>query len=219
MQMHVAMPNLKPDGNTMPDMSILDLPLIEGTPESLAGYGEVVSDPESQKIEIVRWPAQGWRPVDPNSGDEGGTTEGIFACQWVGDILKAQNHAVGGDYVLGWSCLPSEASEQSATLGRHRALMWRANYHPDGGQMFHPLVAVVFAALGLVWIVMDVRRHRGTHLVIRTERERIHFGEPMHFEGDADDDDSVIEEKVWGVRQTVQSMVNRGLRDRKHVFW
>ncbi len=48
---------------------------------------------------------------------------------------------------------------------------------------------------------------------------RIHFGEPMHFEGDADDDDSVIEEKVWGVRQTVQSMVNRGLRDRKHVFW
>jgi 1-acyl-sn-glycerol-3-phosphate acyltransferase len=48
---------------------------------------------------------------------------------------------------------------------------------------------------------------------------RIHFGEPMRFEGDADDDDSVIEEKVWGVRQTVQSMVNRGLRDRKHVFW
>ncbi len=48
---------------------------------------------------------------------------------------------------------------------------------------------------------------------------RIHFGEPMTFEGDADDDDSVIEEKVWSVRQTVQSMVNRGLRDRKHVFW
>jgi hypothetical protein len=48
-----------------------------------------------------------------------------------------------------------------------------------GGQMFHPLVAVVVAALGLVWIVMDVRRHRGTHLVITTERERIHFGEPI----------------------------------------
>ena len=41
--------------------------------------------------------------------------------------------------MLGWSCLPSEASERSATLGRHRALMWRANYHPDGGQMFFPL--------------------------------------------------------------------------------
>ena len=144
MPMQVAMPNLKPDGNIMPDAAILDLPLIEGTPESLAGYGEVVSDPERQKIEIVRWPAQGWRPVDPNSGDEGGTTEGIFACQWVGDVLKAQNHAVGGDYVLGWSCLPSEASETNSTLGRHRALMWRANYHPDGGQMFFPLEKAPF---------------------------------------------------------------------------
>jgi len=50
-------------------------------------------------------------------------------------------------------------------------------------------------------------------------RYRIHFGEPMRFEGDADDDDSVMEEKVWVVRQTIQSMINRGLRDRKHVFW
>jgi 1-acyl-sn-glycerol-3-phosphate acyltransferase len=50
-------------------------------------------------------------------------------------------------------------------------------------------------------------------------RYRIHFGEPMRFEGDADDDDSVIEEKVWVVQKTIQSMVNRGLRDRKHVFW
>ena len=50
-------------------------------------------------------------------------------------------------------------------------------------------------------------------------RYRIHFGEAMHFTGDADDDDSVIEEKVWLVRATIQSMINRGLRDRKHVFW
>ena len=50
-----------------------------------------------------------WQPVDLNSGDEGGTTEGIFACQWAGDVLRAQNHAVGGDYVLGWSRVPTEA--------------------------------------------------------------------------------------------------------------
>ena len=50
-------------------------------------------------------------------------------------------------------------------------------------------------------------------------RYRIHFGEPMSFEGDADDDDAVIEEKVWLVQKTVQSMINRGLRDRKHIFW
>src|SRR3954468_22170329 len=121
--MQVTVPNLKPEGAGMPSLPILDLPLIEGTAESLAGYGEIVRDPERQKIEIVRWPAQGWRPVDSNSGDEGGTTEGIFACQWVGDVLKAQNHAVGGDYVLGWSCLPREAREASSTLGRHRALI------------------------------------------------------------------------------------------------
>jgi 1-acyl-sn-glycerol-3-phosphate acyltransferase len=48
---------------------------------------------------------------------------------------------------------------------------------------------------------------------------RLWFGEPMRFSGDADDDDSIIEEKVWLVRQTVQSMVNRALKERKHVFW
>ena len=41
----------------------------------------------------------------------------------------------------------------------------------------------------------------------------------MHFQGDPDDDDAVMEEKVWLVRQTVQSMVNRGVKARKRVFW
>jgi hypothetical protein len=41
----------------------------------------------------------------------------------------------------------------------------------------------------------------------------------MRFSGDPDDDDAVIEEKVWLVRQTIQSMVNRGLKERKHIFW
>jgi 1-acyl-sn-glycerol-3-phosphate acyltransferase len=48
---------------------------------------------------------------------------------------------------------------------------------------------------------------------------RIWFGEPMRFSGDPDDDDSVIDEKVWLVKQTIQSMLNRGLKDRKHIFW
>jgi 1-acyl-sn-glycerol-3-phosphate acyltransferase len=47
---------------------------------------------------------------------------------------------------------------------------------------------------------------------------RLYFGEPFHFEGDPDDDDSKIEEKVWLVKSTIQSMVNRGLRERKGVF-
>lgn len=48
---------------------------------------------------------------------------------------------------------------------------------------------------------------------------RIYFGEPMTFRGDPDDDDAVIEEKVWLVKQTIQSMVNRGVKVRKHIFW
>ena len=48
---------------------------------------------------------------------------------------------------------------------------------------------------------------------------RIWFGEPMHFSGDPDDDDSIMEEKVWLVKQTIQSMLNRGLKERKHIFW
>jgi 1-acyl-sn-glycerol-3-phosphate acyltransferase len=48
---------------------------------------------------------------------------------------------------------------------------------------------------------------------------RIAFGEPMRFQGDPDDDDAVMEEKVWLVRATIQSMVNRSVKARKHVFW
>jgi 1-acyl-sn-glycerol-3-phosphate acyltransferase len=50
-------------------------------------------------------------------------------------------------------------------------------------------------------------------------RYRIWFGEPMSFSGDVDDDDGVLEEKVWLVRQTVQAMLAKALEQRKHVFW
>ena len=48
---------------------------------------------------------------------------------------------------------------------------------------------------------------------------RLWFGEPLTFTGDPDDDDAVIEEKVWIVKQTLQSMLNRGLKERAHIFW
>jgi 1-acyl-sn-glycerol-3-phosphate acyltransferase len=48
---------------------------------------------------------------------------------------------------------------------------------------------------------------------------RLYFGEPMHFSGDPDEDDAIIEEKVWVVRQTIQSMLNRALKRRKSVFF
>jgi len=117
---------------------IHDTPLVAATPESLRGYGLLVDEPRTFPIEIVPWPAQGWRAVDANSGDQGGVTEGLFEFCWQGATLYARNHAVGDSYLFGWSTWPEEAA--SAGPGkRERALIWRANYHPDGGQLFHPL--------------------------------------------------------------------------------
>jgi 1-acyl-sn-glycerol-3-phosphate acyltransferase len=47
----------------------------------------------------------------------------------------------------------------------------------------------------------------------------IYFGEPLHMTGDPDDEDAAIGDKVDVVRATVQSMVNRGLKERKSLFW
>jgi 1-acyl-sn-glycerol-3-phosphate acyltransferase len=48
---------------------------------------------------------------------------------------------------------------------------------------------------------------------------RIQFGEPLYFTGDPDDEDAAIDEKVWVVQATIQSMLNRGLKERKAIFW
>jgi hypothetical protein len=122
-----------------PSLPLFEVPLIEATPQSVGGYGRLVEDPAACDIEIVRWPAQGWRPVDEDSGDEGGVVEGIFHGEWTGDVLRGRNEAVKGEYVLGWSCDPQQASAETATAPRDRVLLWHLNYHPDGGQLFFPL--------------------------------------------------------------------------------
>lgn len=48
---------------------------------------------------------------------------------------------------------------------------------------------------------------------------RIHFGQPMTFEGDTDQDDQELEPMVLKVQRTIQSMIHMGLKARKHVFW
>ena len=116
----------------------VDMPIVDATDESLKGYGNLVAgDPEQFEIEIVRWPAQGWRPVDPDCGDEGGSTQGIFVSEWKGDVLYGSNEAVGGHYVLGYGVDPAEANEEHARLPE-RVMLWHCNYHPDGGQLFYP---------------------------------------------------------------------------------
>ncbi len=120
------------------DLALLEVPLVRATDRSLEGYGRLVDRFEDCEIEIVRWPAQGWRPVDPGTGDQGGTVTGIFTFEWRGDMLFGTNGAVDDRYLLGWSCDPRRARQDSGATGRSRVLLWHANYHPDGGQLFFP---------------------------------------------------------------------------------
>jgi ureidoglycolate lyase len=116
-----------------------DVPLIEATTESVVGYGQLVSQEECFEIEIVQWPAQGWRPIDAGTGDEAGAVEGIFHSEWHGEVLRGQNDAVNGDYILGWATNPGVASESASMEEPERVLLWHLNYHPDGGQLFYPV--------------------------------------------------------------------------------
>ncbi len=114
------------------------MPVIDATNAALDGYGYLVDDPKTCNVEIVRWRATGWRPVDADTGDEGGTTEGVFVSEWRGDILYGRNEAVGGHYVLAYAGEPTRADD-SHRRDPDIMLQWHANYHPDGGQLFFPL--------------------------------------------------------------------------------
>ena len=81
----------------------------------------------------------GLAAIDPDTGDEAGTTEGIFSFWWQGEVLYGRNEAVKDGYLLGWSRDPAHASETAANPDRSRILLWHVNYHPDGGQLFYPL--------------------------------------------------------------------------------
>ena len=50
-------------------------------------------------------------------------------------------------------------------------------------------------------------------------RYHIHFGKPIQFEGDPNDEDAVVGEKVKRVQRTIQRMLRDGIKARKHVFW
>jgi ureidoglycolate lyase len=127
------------EASSKPSLPWHEVPLVRATDNSVKGYGCLVDDPDGFEIEIVRWPAQGWRPVDEGTGDEAGWVEGIFRGDWHGDVLFGENEAVKGHYVLGWSTDPQTAFSDRRTAPRDQVLLWHMNYHPDGGQLFFPL--------------------------------------------------------------------------------
>jgi hypothetical protein len=122
----------------LPDGLRRVMPVVEATAATLAGYGYLVDDAATCVIEIVRWPAVGTRAIDAGTGDQGGTTEGVFVSEWKGDCLYGRNEAVDGHYILAYATEPSLAREDHQRAPS-RMLLWHANYHPDGGQLFFPL--------------------------------------------------------------------------------
>ncbi|MEH6546389.1 MAG: ureidoglycolate lyase [Sneathiella sp.] len=126
------------------NLPVLDVPVVIATDESLKGYGCLVPDYENFEIEIVTWPLTGRRRVDEGTGNQGGTAEGIFEFWWEGDVLWGRNNAIHDTYVLGWCCDPSEADSQNTDSQRDQVLLWHANYHPDGGQLFYSLDGTPF---------------------------------------------------------------------------
>lgn len=127
-------------------LSVVEAPTILATDDSLRGYGRLVDVYEECSIEITRWPAQGWRPVDPDTGDGGGTVEGTFHFNWKGDCLYGYNDAVNDQYLLGWSRYPTEATDTGDGSDRESVYLRHANYHPDGGQLFFPKADSPFVA-------------------------------------------------------------------------
>lgn len=127
------------------DLAQVEIPLVRATPESLQGLGVLISHPDAVDVKIVRWPAQGWRPVDTDTGDEAGTTEGLFEFWWENNLLRGRNNAVNDEYILACDARFPEAFDPDVARtiaeddgGREAALLFHANYHPDGGQLFFP---------------------------------------------------------------------------------
>jgi hypothetical protein len=119
------------------------MPIVDATAATLLGYGRLIDDPQDCAVEIVRWPASGKRPIDEDTGDQGGTTEGVFVAQWQGDVLFGRNEAVGGHYLLAYAVDPAVA-DRTHVRDPGRIILWHVNYHPDGGQLFLPLDAAPF---------------------------------------------------------------------------
>jgi 1-acyl-sn-glycerol-3-phosphate acyltransferase len=47
----------------------------------------------------------------------------------------------------------------------------------------------------------------------------VYFGDPLRFSAEQNASDARIEENVWVVRTTIQTMLDRGLKERNAVFW
>ena len=148
-------------------LQVVDVPLLEATDENLAGFGYVLHSADERTVEkgnfeIVPWPTSGWRSLDPDTGDEAGTTEGDFEVHWSGDYFHGKNLAIAtsnNTYLDGLGTVPEHASPAEPANGDGSSIyLWMSDYHPDGGQLFWPRQPIPFVAcLGPAAIGDDVK--------------------------------------------------------------
>ena len=113
-------------------LKVVDVPVRLATPESLKGFGLLISErdeltAEKKNFEIVKWPVSGWRKLDPNTGDEAGTTEGDFEVHWAGDYYMGKNLAINTTnnvYLDGLGCMPESASRTSENGKAEEIYLW-----------------------------------------------------------------------------------------------
>lgn len=109
--MQAAIDYLNPD-LPPPGLARVTMPVVDATPQTLEGYGSLVDDPDQCRIEIRRWPL-GRRPVDADSGDQGGNHpdvwhEGAFGLSGTQRFFGRQGavHArVSVDFAREFGCL------------------------------------------------------------------------------------------------------------------
>lgn len=129
------------------EAGVYEVPLVIASEETLQGFGHIVHDFDAEEVIIVTWPAPGWRPVVPGTGNEGGIVNDSFTMQRTGNILYAENNAVGRRYITGWLDDPAMPSENILPERTDVIYTHEANYHPDGGQVFFPADGQPFIAL------------------------------------------------------------------------
>lgn len=136
------MPSLEDDA-----ISVHPVPLLNVTDDAFQSFGRLVTDFDTEQVIIQTWPAPGWRPVEAGTGNEGGITSGLFEFQRRGGVMIGRNHAVDGHYITGWFTDPATATVNDDDVDYSRVLVREANYHPDGGQVFHPAEGTPFVIL------------------------------------------------------------------------
>lgn len=167
-------------------LKVVDVELEEATDAALAAVGaRLIHSADEVSVangnfDIVKWPVQGWRALDPDTGHEAGTTEGPFAVHWEGDYFFGHNLSIASSnnyYLDGLATVPEVAQhlphiatppahasalphdgETAQEKETHYIYLWMTDKHPDGGQLFWSDQGVPFTVcLGPAGVGDDVR--------------------------------------------------------------